>query len=318
MSNQSIRHIATALVAAIIVGTSLSGPEFCYATGVKHNIGPGTDIVMKDLRWPGVGPEHQWDAGTYYCFWYVNFFPESYTTFYGGLAVHGPKNPPGMFVTYWATVKNIFSGDEFYGKGYGAEGSKGGVAGSPSFVRPNSWYRMVLRVFPPRDDTDEHTYVGWWIKDIENNKWYTHHIVRLNTRATGVAGNGGFVEALAAPSVHRTFERRLGYGRLNGQWYKANVLKTNSPDFFKLIENGTVLRYDRSRGDGGKAEETVFAPKQPEAPVLDQPAIENLETSRYKNQIAVKWAIPKDCTRSPLPMSLQNASTPASSPKASA
>ena len=35
------------------------------ATNWQANIKPGSDIVMNDLRWP------VWDAGTYYCFWYI-------------------------------------------------------------------------------------------------------------------------------------------------------------------------------------------------------------------------------------------------------
>ena len=39
------------------------------ATGWKPNVREGADIVMKDHRWPF------WDAGTYYCLWYMSFVP---------------------------------------------------------------------------------------------------------------------------------------------------------------------------------------------------------------------------------------------------
>ena len=57
------------------------------ATNWQANIKPGSDIVMQDLRWP------IWDAGTYYCFWYMSFFPK-FSSLYGGVAVHGPDNTP--------------------------------------------------------------------------------------------------------------------------------------------------------------------------------------------------------------------------------
>jgi len=112
---------------------------------------------MMDLRWP------RWDEGTYYCFWYVNFFPNRYCTFYGGLATRGDKAPPGMFMSYWGGITNIHEGEYFYRHGYGAEGAKGGANGKPPFLRPGSWYRMVLRVFPPLRGGEKETYVGWWV-----------------------------------------------------------------------------------------------------------------------------------------------------------
>ncbi|MGY8660521.1 MAG: hypothetical protein ACKVKH_18050, partial [Verrucomicrobiales bacterium] len=63
--------------ATSIAATSIAGPSTITLTAIapsatnwQANIKPGSDIVMHDLRWP------VWDAGTYYCVWYMSFFPK--------------------------------------------------------------------------------------------------------------------------------------------------------------------------------------------------------------------------------------------------
>ena len=259
------------------------------ATGWKPNVQRGADIVMKDHRWPA------WDAGTYYCFWYMSFVPghRRLGSFYGGIAVGGPKKPPGMFMSYWGEVRNVHEGPLFYSHGYGAEGASGGAHGDALFLRPGAWYRFVMRIFPPATDDAEHAFVGWWAKDLEKNEWHTHSVVRLPAKATGFAGNSGFVEALGPPSVHRAFERRLGYCRLDGTWQKADKVGTGGAKFFKLIEEGTVLRYDRAEPDSPKHKGGEFVTRQPDAPQLDPPAIADASAVASGRQVAVKWSIPK-------------------------
>jgi hypothetical protein len=277
------------LICLTAMAVTVLTPGHATATGVNPNVAEGSDIVMKDMRWPA------WDQGTYYCYWYVSFVPRQGTmpTFYGGLATKGPDTYPGLFHSFWGNITNIHEGRHFYRHGYGAEGSKGGANGQPSFLSPNIWYRNVLRIFAPAEGADKQTYIGWWIKDVDNNTWYTHSIVSLDMQVTGVNGNGGFVEALAPASVHRAFERRLGYCRVNGQWLKSDTVPTQSPQFFKLIENDTVLRYDRSCADYESESETVnFTTIQPDEPVLDEPAIESAQAWVYGHQVAVEWCIP--------------------------
>ena len=283
----SHRAVVVLLLAVMALGVGMFASD-ALATGVAHNVPQGADIVMKELRWPA------WDQGTYFCFWYVSFHPDPYGTFYGGLVTKGPTNPPGMFMSYWGSITNIHEGKFFYRHGYGAEGAKGGANGRALFMHANSWYRMVLRIFPPSKDADKQTYVGWWVKDVDRGLWYTHSVVRIDTRATGVKGNSGFVEALAPDSVHRAFERRRGYCRLNGKWHKSNVLLQPNSKYFKLINNGTVLRYDRSgRDSAGKTDDPKLLARQPDRPTLDKPAIEKAKATSCNNQVAVRWSIPQ-------------------------
>ena len=52
-----------ALILSAAVGLALLAPAGeAGATGWKPNVRTGSDIVMKDHRWPS------WDQGTYYCF----------------------------------------------------------------------------------------------------------------------------------------------------------------------------------------------------------------------------------------------------------
>jgi len=278
-----------AQILSAVIGLALLVPAgMARATGWKPNVETGADIVMKDHRWPF------WDQGTYYCFWYMSFVPQHprLGSFYGGIAVSGPNKAPGMFMSYWGEVRPVHEGEYFYPHGYGAEGASGGAHGDALFLRPGAWYRFVMRIFPPTKDGDERSFVGWWVKDIEKDRWHTHSVVSLPARATGFAGNSGFVEALAPHHVHRAFERRLGYCRVNGKWRKANTVTSGGPKFFKLIENGTVLRYDRSEPDSPSKSGT-FATKQPDAPKLDAPATEGATASAYGNQVAVRWRIPE-------------------------
>ena len=110
----------------------------------------------------------------------------------------------------------------------------------------------------------------------------------------GSWGNSGFVEALAPESVHRAFEYRLGYYRLEGKWFPSNEVGSRSPSQFRLIEDGTVLRFDRPvEGDtGSRKEKTSFAARQPDAPVLDAPAVEGVEARAWGNQVTVEWRTP--------------------------
>jgi len=265
-----------------VIGLALLLPvPNTHATGINDNVAKGADIIMKDLRWP------RWDKGTYYCQWYSGFFPDKYCTFYGGVATHGPDRRPGIFTSYWAVTKTVHEGEYFFGKGYGAEGTRGGAGGAPPFLRPGSWYRFVMRVFPPDQGAGNETYVGYWIKDVDKNRWHVHSILSIATHATGFSANSGFVEALASPA-RRVFDRRLGYYRLDGKWRKSH-LTCRSPEKVRLIEQGTAVRFDSNLDTGKKDTPTVT--KQPDAPGLDALKIEKTGASAWKNQVVVNWGL---------------------------
>jgi len=202
-----------------------------------------------------------------------------------------------MFWTFWGDIRGVSSGRQFYGgSGYGAEGSAGGFNGRPDFLRPNAWYRFVVRVYPPKkkDKAGKIAYVGWWIKDVDRGNWYHHSTVELLGPATGLSGNGGFVEAMAGGKVRRVFERRLGYGRLtNGEWYKADAIRTSTPKYVKIVENGTIARFDTALDNDNIPEDGQFrTPNQPDTPTLDPVLVEKASATGFRNQVSVYWSVP--------------------------
>ena len=90
---------AMALATILISQTSI-------ATHYRENIQSGTDIMMKDLRWP------EWDQGTYYCVWYSRFVPKGAArhSFYGGVAVHGAKRRPGATSSPYPSAGSSMAG----------------------------------------------------------------------------------------------------------------------------------------------------------------------------------------------------------------
>jgi hypothetical protein len=157
------RHATNSIILGATAIGLLFSPSRAGATGFAPNVREGSDIVMKDRRWPA------WDQGTYHCFWYMSFVPRHprLGNFYGGVATKGANSPPGMFMSYWGEVKTIHQGPYFYAHGYGAEGASGGAHGKAVFMRPGAWYRFVMRIYPPAKDAEQKTCVGWWVKDVE-------------------------------------------------------------------------------------------------------------------------------------------------------
>ena len=283
----------TEMIATLaMVVTILFNPQTARAS-VNDNLKPGSYIIMKDLRW------QVWDSGTYYCTWYAGFTPKGAVknNFYGGVRTRGTKGPTGMFWTFWGDIRGVSSGKQFYGgSGYGAEGSAGGFNGRPDFLRPNDWYRFVIRVYPPKkkEKAGKIAFVGWWIKDVKKGIWYHHSTAELMGPATGLAGNGGFVEAMAGGKARRIFERRLGYGRLaGGEWYKADAIKVSTSNHVKIIENGTIARFDTDFNNEDLPKDGWFrTPSQPDQPTLDPVIIEKAGAAGFQNQVSVYWSVP--------------------------
>ncbi len=129
-------HLLCVLLLLPFIGVSQTP---AHATGFHDEMEAGTDIMMKELRWPIFA------RGTYFAIWYNKFHPNGYTNFYGGVATGGSEKPPGMFMTYWGDLTNVHEGPYFQPHGYGAEGAKGGANGKAGFMKEGKWYRFVMR-----------------------------------------------------------------------------------------------------------------------------------------------------------------------------
>ncbi len=287
------RKVSVLMVLAVIFIAMLMASSNASATNLDYNYQENSNIIMFDLCWPF------FSNGTYYCYWYCNILPkQDGITFYGGTTTYADPDETGMFDTFWGSMESVYWGEEFYSKGYGAEGAQGGVGGSNSIIAENEWYTIVMRTFSPITPNGT-GYMGWWVHDIAADTWRTHSVVKFAQEVTGLGLNGGFVEALSPATDPREFHRRLGYCRVGTTWHKADTLSCvdYEGDMWSLIENDTVLRYYRDRADGGTGSGSIdFTTVQPDTPTFDSPAITGQTAKGYGSQVLVQWDIPTTAT----------------------
>ena len=284
-----------------------------HATWYYPNVDKGSDIVMVDLRWP------YWPKGTYFALWNMATYPEG-GPFYGGVAPYGPGKEgsqklheayePQLVWSFWGSdkykgdrVRSVFFDAPFYGGSMSGEGATAGICGFFPYLRPNHWMRMVMRAWPSLDNPQSKGYVGWWVRDVELDRWYNVGVVSIPCKVSGFQGNACFVEDTGAGrDSDRLFDRRLGYHRLDGQWKKTDsiwidgkVPKTR----FSIIENDTVLRFELPTPKPPKDDPVSkhhYTVKQADTPILDQPAIGQADAAAADGQVVVKWTIPGNAT----------------------
>ena len=153
---------------------------FCnitQASGWYDEIVPkGSDLYSVEFKWK------EWPPGTYFAFWNGSLYPKG-GTYYGGLP-SGPgkteKNyHPALIWSFWnhrdyegKIAKAIYTDPTMYAHQYGGEGMCGGIAGDRlPWIQKDTWYRMLLRVWRPVDETADHSFIGWWCKDLGTQKW---------------------------------------------------------------------------------------------------------------------------------------------------
>jgi hypothetical protein len=294
------------------------------ATWYSENIENGADILLMDLRWPW------WPSGTYFAHWNSGFNPKpNNLSFYAGFTSYVPDGPgqtpnpeaarqdsfrPGSVWTFWGgdaagtpvrftdVAPNLFIKND-----YGGEGSSGTTGAEVwSFVQRQRWYTMVARVWQPVGG-GAHAFVGRWIKDSATGHWHLIGVARLPIPATSFTGNSGFLEPLTSEKAVRSLHRRFGYFRKEGRWRKSDTIAIDRTRYvivntvpeddheYAAIEYaqrpellprqlvGTPLAADRKHS---------FTVKQPEAPMLDRPAITDVRAVRSGGQIAVSWQVP--------------------------
>ncbi len=302
------------LLAAVEVG----------ATWYNENIEAGADLVMMDLRWPW------WPPATYYANWNTGFHPQpNNLSFYAGIQSRMPDGPgsrpnPDEALQQAHRPGNTWSLWGFNAEGvpprfidvgptlsmvnaYGGEGTSAFLAAMPwPFIKPGRWYTMLSRVWRPVGGGD-YAYCGRWIKDHADGCWHLIGVAWLPIPATSFHGNSGFIEPLDSPNAVRALDRRLGYLRKNGVWKKADTISITKtvyvavdvlpegdheyaaieyaqrPDLMPMRLKGPLL-------DGSQKYD--FKTRQPDAPVLDQPAVARVVAVATGSQVGVSWDIP--------------------------
>jgi hypothetical protein len=289
-------------------------PSAAHADWYSMVMEPGPDIVSLDVRWPFMPP------GTYFALWNGNTAPAG-GYFYGGVAIAGSGRDSSLDEQAKASRKLVWSfwgndeiyrgnrvridclGEQTFGGVMSGEGTQAGLTCELSFIRPNQWYRMVLRTWKDATTPEKKGYLGWWIGDLQNHEWHLMGVVSIPALVTGVSCGAGFVETIG-PAGERVIERRLGYHRVNGTWRKADTLKEINGDMYRfhVVENGSVFRYSNMRtkddaakdGTTGKTQLTLT--NQPDLPALVPPTPGSVKAAGFNGQVAVSWVVPGTST----------------------
>jgi hypothetical protein len=280
---------------------------------------------MMDLRWPW------WPSGSYYANWNMGVVPQGSISFYAGFLGGVPDGPgctpnpdekvqdayrPGSVWSFWGGDKDgnpvrfvDVAPNLCFKNAYGGEGCNASLHSEPwDFIRHMRWYTMLARLWQPTDPKANHSFIGRWIKDVENGRWHLIGIARLPVRAEAFSGNSGFIETLSDVKVVRPLDRRFGYFRKDGQWRKSDIITIGKTQYVVLnvVPEGDheyigieyAARPDllpqRLKGSpvpGDK--DNLVRMKQPDRPTLDKPAVANVRAETTGRQVAVSWEIPE-------------------------
>ena len=295
------------------------------ATWYGEGVESGADIMMMDLRWPW------WPSGTYYANWNSGIKPQGGISFYAGFLGGLPDGPgcmpnpdeklqdafrPGSVWSFWGGDKDgnpvrfvDVAPNLCFKNAYGGEGCNASLHSEAwDFIQCKRWYTMVGRLWQPTDPKANHSFIGRWIKDVENNRWHLIGIARLPVRAESFTGNSGFIETLSDVKVVRPLDRRLGHFRKDGQWRKSDVITINKTQYVVLnvIPEGdheyVGIEYaaspelipQRLKGTPVPGDKNVLVRmKQPDEPTLDKPVVKNVKAESTGKQVAVSWEIPE-------------------------
>jgi len=272
--------------------------------------------MIDEVRWPA------WPPGTYYALYNTSAEPKG-AYIYGGVAPQKPGddgNPETAHLrdaddnvhkelvwTFWGGKvyegdwpRIVSLGEMALGGPMTGEGASTGITGSMDMLKTNAWYRMVMRAWQDAKTPENKGYMGWWMKDIGNQKWYQIAVVSIPLRLDGFVGNASFIEQIG-PDGLRMLDRRAGYYRFKGQWHKNDkIFQEARYGGWRLIEDGTTLRFintpmeDEASIPVGADNKRIFSiTNQPPEPTLDPPAIASLVARRAGTQVSVTWQVPE-------------------------
>lgn len=304
-----------------------------HATWYGENVEKGSDIMMMDVRWPW------WPESTYFANWNFGTNPTGiggYGGFTGGVKSLDPDHRPnldpdvqaafrpGSVWSFWGSNKDgepvrVAASSEFtYPRQYIGEGASGSLGGPVwPFIKQDRWYTMMMRVWEPVGvENPQYSYIGRWVKDVENKQWHLYGIMMLPVPATSFTGNAGFLEDFGngGRSV-RSMHRRLGYCRKDLQWLESDTVSYDVPPkrgeldtywivnilpdgdhellAMELSSNPALLPQKLTGKPLELGKKHSFTVKQPALPTLDRPAVEHITAASTGQQVAVSWNIPE-------------------------
>ncbi len=303
-------------------------PPAAHATWYGENVENGADIMMMDLRWPW------WAESTYSANWNFGTTPpgvSAYGGFAGSVATVGPDHRPnldpevqaafrpGSIWSFWGSnaqrepVRVVAASQHTFAYQYIGEGASGALFGTWPVIQQNRWYTMMMRIWTPLgDDEPNVSYIGRWVKDVEDGRWYLYGIMRLPIAAQAFNGNAGFLEDFGNECRSaRAIHRRLGYYRKDGRWRKSDTVTIDVQKGLTLknywavnkIDDGRTVAMELSSNRAmvpqllegeplAEGKKYSFTVKQPDRPTLDQPRVERVQARSNGKQVMVSWEVP--------------------------
>ena len=329
MQTTRLRSLATRGGYCVILCLAML-PKLSHATWYEEIMEPGADIIMMDLRWPWwpTGTYYaNWNTGFGNDGGDVTFYGGFIASLESGPdSIPNPDEAqqdayvPGNVWSWWGGAKD--GGVPLYidcaeslgivneSAGEGCSASLKARGGAWPFMTRKRWYTQVARLWEPLDPEARHSYCARWIKDVHNNEWHMVAILKVPFRAEGMGKNNGFIEPFGVGDMPRPLDRRFGYYRKDGEWRSSNklVIDKRSKVIMEVMPEGGheyhAIEYaqtDKHLPWGLKGVEILPGDKriekevkQPEAPVLDKPGVENLQAVSTGDQVVVSWDVPRN------------------------
>jgi hypothetical protein len=282
----------------------------------EFNAPKGADILSQEVRWPF------WAESTYNAIWTSEVVGEGRTSayFYGGVPEASPdhpvEHPASIIWSFWPVSHPVGAGDtvsvswghpQMYAPLVVGEGASGKASGEWPQLKARQWYQFVMRVWQPVVDPSGHAFVGQWMRDPADGRWYHLATMEVPFRATGIQNLGGFIEDFSHGNRNpRRTEFRNVYGHApGGGWASApeltpSVRQHRERGTVGLADGGTAGFFETCSGptyhgnldyDGGAKKLTVTL-RQPATPAFAPPAVRSSAARRSGRQVLVTWDVP--------------------------
>ena len=289
--------------------------------GTFTDVPSGSDIVMKEVRWP------YWN-GNYYNTWYEDYWSSSDGVggyFYNGLGLPsaGSPNPVGgKHVVNWSfwplsspinisdSIASVYSSPNTFAMPTIGEGTMFRSPGNWGLWQTNVWYRMVIRTWQPVGGAAHQGFAGTWMRDASSGIWYHAASIQVPFAVTGISGSDSFQENASGGLQPQRTDYRLSYYHYNGTWHSstnwhAYVSSNNSIENAGLLTNSvdgtnTAVFYEVCETNNTSYTGTLthgmtsptYRITQPSTPPFDPTIVTNYGSSLYGNQLLVQWQVP--------------------------
>ncbi|HEY4414673.1 MAG TPA: LamG-like jellyroll fold domain-containing protein, partial [Verrucomicrobiae bacterium] len=298
---------------ALALRPDTSRAEYSYFYTSSGSSLSGSDIIMKDVRWP------YWNS-----YYYNTWINDNWTSsdgvsgyFYNGLALPSASSPNPVTSrqtlnwSFWPlsspinisdTITPVWTSPNTFSMPTIAEGTICRAPGLWSGWQTNVWYRMAIRTWQPVAGTAHLGFSGTWMRDGSSGIWYHMATVQLPFAVTGVTGSDGFQENASGGSQPQRTDYRNCYYHKSNTWNAASKFQVynhaGAVENAGLIENNTAVYYETCENNPsytgtitnvGQYSPTFTISSQPAAPTFDPILVTNYGASLSGSQLLVQW-----------------------------